>query len=95
MKATNIARKRKPQEILRKASDHLFYEIWMLQSVIKGIASGIAGESIINNALLESFGIHARAVLDFLYSNKPKVDDVIAEDFFSDRSLRDNPFTWS
>jgi hypothetical protein len=37
-----------------------------------------------NNALLESFTIHARALLDFLYAEKPKLDDVIAEDYFAD-----------
>lgn len=78
-----MARKRPTEEKLRKASDHLYYEIWMLKSLAQGLASGISGESVINNALLESFVIHARALLDFLYTDKPgHADDVVAQDFF-------------
>jgi len=34
--------------------------------------------------MVESFTIHSRALLDFLYSRKPHGDDVVAEDFFED-----------
>lgn len=34
------------------------------------------------NALIECFAVHARVLLDFLYSPRHKPDDVIAEDFF-------------
>ena len=44
--------------------------------------SGLFGQGPLNNAVLESFTLHARALLDFLYADKPKVDDVIAEDYF-------------
>jgi hypothetical protein len=76
--------KRKPrtETELRKASDHLHYEISMFQSLVQGMASGIAGNSVINNSLLESFGIHVRALVWFFYAEKPYPDDVIAEDFF-------------
>lgn len=79
-----MTRKRRTQDELRKASDHLHYEIWMLISVAQGLASGITGESVINNSLLESFAIHARVLLDFLYAKeKPPADDVVAEDFLA------------
>lgn len=77
-------RKQRSQDELQRASDHLHYEIWMFTSLAHGLASGISGQSVINNALLESYTIHARILLDFLYAAKPKEDDVIAEDFFDD-----------
>lgn len=55
----------------------------MLGTLASGLASGIVGEgSVIANALLESFTIHARALQEFLYAERAQPDDVIAEDFF-------------
>jgi hypothetical protein len=79
-----MARKLRTVEELQEASNHLFYEIWMLGSVAKGLASGVAGQGPIANALIEFFVIHVRAVMDFLYADKPQSDDVIAEDYFDD-----------
>jgi hypothetical protein len=84
-----MPRKLHTVEELREASNHLHYEIWMLTSLANGIASGISGQGPIANALLESFVIHVRAVMDFLYADKPQADDVIAEDFF------DTPEQWT
>lgn len=79
-----MKRKQPENDRLRKASDHLFYEIAMLNGLAQGLASGIAGESVINNALLESFAVHARALLDFLYRDEPRYeDDVVAQHFFA------------
>jgi hypothetical protein len=75
-------RKPRTDEELRQATDLLYYEIWMFQSLVQGMASGIAGESVMNNALLESFGIHVRGLMWFFYADSPRKDDVIAEDFF-------------
>jgi len=45
-------------------------------------ATGAFGKGIINNSLLESFTLHTRVLLDFLYVDDPrKEDDVIAIDF--------------
>lgn len=82
-----MPRKKRSGEELREASDHLHYEIWMFISLANGLASGISGQGVINNALLESFTIHARLLLDFLYTEKPQKDDVIAQDFFDDPSI--------
>jgi hypothetical protein len=80
-----MARKKRNKEQLQGASNHLYYEVWMLEVLTQALASGLAGEGPMNNALLESFTIHARALLDFLYTpEKLREDDVIAEDFFDD-----------
>jgi hypothetical protein len=59
----------------------------MLLALADGMASGAAGPGPLNNALLESFTIHTRVLLDFLYAEKLQTDDVVAEDFFSEPSL--------
>mgnify|MGYP005836300855 CR=1 FL=1 len=76
------SRKVRTENKLQKASDHLYYEIWMLRILAHGLGTGIAGKGPLANALLESFVIHVRALMDFLYNDNPKSDDVIAEDYF-------------
>jgi len=70
---------------LKGASDHLHYEFWMLMSVAQALASGIAANGWLLNALLESFVIHFRALIDFFYIDKPQKDYVIAADFFVEK----------
>ncbi|MBI4732716.1 MAG: hypothetical protein HY781_11460 [Chloroflexi bacterium] len=78
-----MKRKKRSNEELQASSKHLFYEYSMFVSLARGMASGIFQQGIINNALLESFTIHVRTLLDFLYATeKAKPDDVIAEDYF-------------
>ena len=84
-----MIRKQQTKETLRSASEHLFYEYWMFNCLTQSMMSGIFGQGAINNAVLESFTLHARALLDFLYSEKPKADDVLADDYF------DDPVQWS
>jgi hypothetical protein len=70
---------------LRAVSNHLHYEVWMLQSTAKGLASGVFGKgNTVANAMLEAFAIHLRVVVDFLYPRGRglKDDDVLAWDFF-------------
>lgn len=76
-----MRRKKRSKDELRGASDCLHYEIWMLTTLARAQSTGIAGNSPLNNALLESFVIHVRVLLDFLYAERPRSDDVIAEDF--------------
>lgn len=69
---------------LAKIDEHLRYEYSMLVAVAQAIASGISERGWLTNALLESFVIHLRNLIDFFYppaSSKP--DDVVAGDFFS------------
>jgi len=87
-------RKQRSDEELVAVSEHLLYEIQMLFGTAQALST--VGPSngkdsriwATRNALLESFTIHARILLYFLYSAKPRPSDVIAEDFF------DNGSTW-
>lgn len=79
-----MARKKRSPAELREAANHLLYEVQMLQAVANGLASGLFGSGTITNALVESFAVHVRGLADFLYSDHPRPDDVIAGDFFSD-----------
>lgn len=72
----------RPIEELREASEHLHYEIMMFQTITNGIAIGIAGNSVIGNALLESFTIHVRGLIQFFYPERARLTDIIAEDYF-------------
>jgi hypothetical protein len=63
----------------------------MLASLAHGIASGIAGQGPIANALIESFVVHLRCLLDFLYPPRNRrPDDVIAEDYFESPAAWEN-----
>jgi hypothetical protein len=47
-----VTKKRPSEEELRKASDHLYYEYWMLHSMAAGLESGIAGQGPLKMPLL-------------------------------------------
>ena len=81
MEHTNCTIKR---EKLREASDALYYEVSMLRVTAITFASDIFGENVspILNAVLESFAVHVRVLIDFFYSENPRKDDIIAEHFF-------------
>ena len=80
-----MARTKRTDEELQEASNHLQYEFSMLMSVAQAFASGIAAQDWLVNALLESFAIHFRALLDFFYPPaNVKNDDVLAGDYFDD-----------
>ena len=76
-----MAREHRTKEELVNASQHLHYEFWMFKSLANALAIGVFGQGVANNAILESFTIHARNLLYFLYSDTPWPDDVIADDF--------------
>ena len=87
-----MAREQRLEAELQEASKHLHYEVQMLHAV--AVASGLFGSGPITNALVESFAIHVRNLIDFFYLKEPRQDDLIAEDFFADaaqwRSVRPN-----
>jgi hypothetical protein len=60
---------------------HLRYELRMLWDSGNALA-GLHSQTI-SNALVESFALHARNLIDFYYAT-PQQDDVVAEHFFSD-----------
>jgi hypothetical protein len=68
-------------EDLRAASQHLHYEVWMFLTLARALSTGVFGEGPLSNAALESFTVHARALLEFFFGDKPRLDDVVADDF--------------
>jgi hypothetical protein len=75
---------KRSDEQLRKASDSLIYEIWMFRGLAKDIEGKLSsGLGVVSNAVLDSFLIHTRALLNFLYTPKnPHKNDVLAEHYF-------------
>ena len=74
-------------EKLKGALEHLKYEVWMLWSLANILATDNQGKGMIHNALLESFLIHARILIEFLYKDKPYEDTVRASQYFTSDSL--------
>ena len=56
----------------------------MLVSMAKGIASGVATGSGLGNAMVESFTLHTRNLIDFFWPDGRNSDYVLAEDFLLD-----------
>jgi len=57
--------------------------MWSLAHII---ATDNQGQGVIHNALVESFLIHARILIEFLYKNKPYKDTVRASQYFTSDS---------
>ena len=85
--------------LLNYSAEHVPYEIGMLMCSHRFKFSKTkiewdlpAPESLLKKfrhwtvemALLEALALHSRNLLEFLYSPRPRGDDVIAEDFFDD-----------
>jgi len=62
------------------------YEVWMLWSLANILAIDNQDKGVIYNALLESFLIHARILIEFLYKNEPYKDTVRASQYFTSDS---------
>ena len=58
-------------EELKRALKCLGYEVRMMWSIVHIIATDNKGQGVIHDALVESFLIHARILIEFLYKNKP------------------------
>lgn len=56
----------------------------MLESLAAILAAGGPGERALACAAREAFAIHLRVVMDFLYVDAPRFDDVVAADFLLD-----------
>jgi len=83
-----MPRPKRTVEQLRAASEHLHYEVSMFDATGRALGGGLFGPGPATNAFLESFTIHTRALLQFLFPKDPKPDDVLAEDYF------ENPSAW-
>ena len=75
-------------ELLAYSNEHVLYEISMLVQCGQLLTHRLVSVSpalatIIRNAIVESFAIHVRNLVDFLYpGTNVKPTDVIADDFF-------------
>jgi hypothetical protein len=75
---------------LIEASEHLQYEINMVCGTASELAAGVPS-GVLRNALIESFTIHVRALLSFLYDDKKFDDDLVAGDYVPDWSSKRPP----
>lgn len=71
------------EQIRAFAEEHLNYEYQMLMATAIELSNPGHAQHI-KNSLLESFTIHLRALIDFLWeAQKLREDDAVASDFFS------------
>jgi hypothetical protein len=76
------------EEIVKK---HVPYEIEMLRETYRLLGTTPPTDRVIKNALIESFCIHARSLLDFFGNRRSnKSDDYIAADFTDNFETRIN-----
>jgi len=76
--------------LLAYSSEHLAYEVDMFFGMVElrlrpsfpSLLSVSADPIRLNNALIESFVVHFRNIIDFLYVDRPRPTDVVASDFF-------------
>jgi hypothetical protein len=80
-------KKRSDQEH-REAAKHVDYEIHMANGMALWLSSHIGTPSMggdVWKACLESFVLHVRNLIDFLYPpGKPQDDDILSDDYVSD-----------
>lgn len=76
--------KNRTKRVLLEASEHICYEIWMLHDLGCALATRLTGIGPIHNAFINSFAVHVRNLVDFLYEHKGKVkvDVILAEHYF-------------
>jgi hypothetical protein len=79
-----VTRERPPADRLRRfAQEHLLYEAGMLYEVTGTLMNRRhRDDPVVENALLESFGVHSRNLIDFLWRDRPMWDtDAKARDW--------------
>lgn len=76
-------RKLRSTDELVQVSKDINYELQMLRATAHTLTTGIGYGSKVQFVLLESFLIHARNLIAFLYSSGKK-DDIWAVDYFTD-----------
>ena len=74
----------KSKDKLKKVSHHLCYEYEQLVNTARILGDCPCGQSTYN-VLLDSFALHVRNLVDFLYTENPGSDDVYAGDFFASK----------
>lgn len=72
-------------ELRSYSGEHLFYEIEMLFNISQVDTSNLSSQFLMN-VLVESFGLHLRNLITFLYPTRNQHNtDVYARDYFSDK----------
>jgi hypothetical protein len=72
---------------LQKASNHLAYEWQMFNETAEKLGQP-ALDAVTRNAFIESFAVHARILMAFLFrEGRIDSDDVLGEHFFSEPSI--------
>ena len=75
-------------ELLAYSRAHLRYELWMFlrtgQYLVDTPDPTNEAERVLENAMVESFVIHLRNLISFLYSERVESKDIVAADFFQD-----------
>lgn len=79
-----MARRRRRADELNRVCKHLRYEIQMLYAAAQGLTSQVLAGSMAHNALVESFAVHTRNLIDFFWRDSKDSDDVVAGDFFTE-----------
>ena len=78
-----MSQKIRTNEELMLISGHLLYEYRMFNDCIELIPNPkIQTNDALRSAIIESFAIHTRNLLKFFFDDKPREDDVVANDFF-------------
>lgn len=67
-------------ELKAYSLEHIGYEIKMLVSISNQNARGISDQFLVN-LLVESFAIHSRNLIDFLYPTSVRPSDIVAYQF--------------
>ena len=72
------------EDLRAYSAEHLWYECWMFFETGSTLPGGVTSPLVqfVDNAVLESFAIHLRNLLDFFYPERILPDDVIAADYF-------------
>lgn len=77
----------KSKDDLIQASEQVLYEYKMMNWTAKELFKATPKEGYLHNAILESFAIHVRNLIEFLFSNELRYkDDILAMHFFEDNS---------
>lgn len=79
------------EDELKRDAVTIDFEIWMLMETSARLSGNLPRpvDKISNNALLESWLVHLRALLEFFRTGYrgPNKDDVRAEDYFTEKNL--------
>lgn len=78
-----MTRKNRTNEELKKISKDLYYEYLMFCYSIQTLPKDfVRNDEKLKNSIIEVFAIHTRNLLMFFFDEKPRDDDVVANDFF-------------